>query len=44
MATKNERALTYTFTEPGSYTVSYYLRTSNGDCEFWDFDAIEIEA
>lgn len=44
MATKNERALTYTFTEPGSYTVSYYLRTANGDCEFWDFDAIEIEA
>ena len=43
VATKNEHTLEYTFTEPGSYTVSYYLRTSNGDCEFWDFDAILIE-
>lgn len=43
VATKNEHTFEYTFTEPGSYTVSYYLRTSNGDCELWDFDAILIE-
>lgn len=33
----------YQFTEPGSYTVMYYLRTSNGDNEFWNFSQVIVE-
>lgn len=33
----------YQFNEPGSYTVMYYLRTSNGDNEFWNFSQIVVE-
>jgi len=42
LQTKNQPILEYEFTEPGEYTVSYYLRTANGDYEFWDFDVISI--
>lgn len=34
--------LDYTFTEPGQYTVMYYLTTANGDNEFWNFSEIQI--
>ena len=34
--------LDYTFTEPGQYTVMYYLTTANGDNEFWNFSEIHI--
>lgn len=43
LQTKNESSLEYTFTEPGEYTISYYLRTANGDYEFWDFPVVTIE-
>ena len=33
----------YQFTEPGSYTVMYYLRTPNGDNYFWNFAALEVD-
>ena len=32
----------YEFTEPGKYTVMYYLKTPNGDNEFWNFEEIEV--
>lgn len=41
--TSNTNQREYTFTEPGSYTVMYYLKTPNGDNEFWNFPAIIIE-
>lgn len=34
------RDLTYSFDEPGNYTVMYYLTTPNGDNEFWNFPII----
>ncbi len=40
---ENEKTLTYQFTEPGDYTVMYYLTTPNGDNEFWNFERITIE-
>lgn len=39
-ANSSEKDLTYTFTEPGNYTVMYYLTTPNGDNEFWNFPMI----
>lgn len=33
----------YQFTEPGSYTVMYYLQTSNGNNEFWNFEQVVVE-
>lgn len=39
---ENENYFEYTFQEPGKYTIMYYLRTSNGDNEFWNFEQIEI--
>ena len=33
----------YQFTELGSYTVMYYLRTPNGDNYFWNFAALEVD-
>lgn len=38
--TENINYREYQFTEPGSYTVMYYLRTSNGDNEFWNFEQV----
>ena len=32
----------FTFSEPGGYTVMYYLTTANGDNEFWNFPQVEI--
>lgn len=40
--TNNVNFIEYHFTEPGSYTVMYYLRTPNGDNEFWNFGEIVI--
>lgn len=34
--------LEFTFEEPGKYTILYYLSTSNGDNEFWNFEQIDI--
>lgn len=41
--TNNTNFKEYQFTEPGSYTVMYYLRTSNGDNEFWNFSQIIVQ-
>lgn len=41
--TNNEKTLSYTFKEPGNYTVLYYLRTKMGNNEFRNFDQIHIE-
>ncbi len=41
--TVDENTLSYTFTEPGDYTVMYYLKTKLGDNEFWNFDQIHVE-
>lgn len=41
--TENQDVMEYEFTEPGQYTVMYYLTTSNGDNEFWNFNEIKIE-
>jgi hypothetical protein len=38
-----QNILEYQFTEPGSYTVMYYFKTLNGDMEFWNFKAINID-
>lgn len=40
--TLNKKNMEYTFTEPGSYTVIYYLSTPNGDNEYWNFSALNI--
>ena len=40
--TNNVNFIEYHFTEPGSYTVMYYLQTPNGDNEFWNFGEIVI--
>lgn len=37
----SEKDLIYSFEEPGSYTVMYYLTTPNGDNEFWNFPIID---
>ncbi len=36
-------ALDYTFTQPGKYTVLYYLRTAGGNNEMWNFPEITVE-
>lgn len=41
--TNNVNFIEYHFSEPGSYTVMYYLRTPNGDNEFWNFEEIVID-
>lgn len=41
--TENTNNREYQFTEPGSYTVMYYLRTGNGDNEFWNFEQVVVE-
>lgn len=38
-----ENSLDVQFDEPGTYTVLYYLKTLNGDNEFWNFDEIIVE-
>lgn len=35
ITTKNENHIELELTEPGSYTVSYYFKTANGDQEYW---------
>lgn len=40
---ENKPDIQYEFTEPGKYTVEYYLRTPNGDNEVWNFGEIDIE-
>ena len=41
--TQNENSMEYEFIEPGKYTVMYYLKTPNGDNEFWNFEEIEVK-
>lgn len=41
--TENENTLEFEFTEDGKYTIIYYLKTPNGNNEFWNFEEIEIE-
>lgn len=41
--TNNVNFIEYHFTEPGSYTIMYYLRTPNGDNQFWNFEEIVID-
>lgn len=41
-STYNEKTIQFDFNQPGKYTVIYYLRTSNGDNEFWNFEEIEV--
>lgn len=36
------KELDYLFHLPGKYTVMYYLETSNGEQEFWNFPELEI--
>ena len=43
LQTENQADIEYQFVEPGTYTVMYYLRTVNGDNEFWNFEGIEIQ-
>lgn len=40
---KNTDYVEYQFDEPGKYTVMYYLKTSNGDNEFWNFEQITVD-
>lgn len=40
---KDSNFVEYQFDEPGKYTVMYYLRTSNGDNEFWNFQQVIVE-
>lgn len=40
--TTSSKSLNYSFTQSGSYTVMYYLRTLSGNNELWNFPAIEI--
>lgn len=40
---KNKADMEFTFDEPGNYTVIYYLTTTNGDKEYWNFEQIEIK-
>ena len=39
---KDKKYLEYTFKEPGAYTIMYYLKTTNGDNEFWNFEQVEV--
>lgn len=39
----NESCMEFEFIEPGTYTVMYYLKTPNGDNEFWNFSELVIE-
>lgn len=41
--TENVSDMDYEFKEPGNYTVMYYLKTPNGDNEYWNFEEITIE-
>ncbi len=41
--TANTDSRQYQFSEPGSYTVMYYLRTPNGDNYFYNFEEIIID-
>lgn len=41
--TQNEKSMEYEFVEPGKYTVMYYLKTPNGNNEFWNFEEIEVK-
>lgn len=41
--TQNENSMEYEFIEPGKYTVMYYLKTPNGNNEFWNFEEIEVK-
>ena len=41
--TKDSDTLDYTFTEPGDYTIIYYLHTLTGDTEFRNFAQIHID-
>lgn len=43
LQTENEAEIEYEFIEPGTYTVMYYLKTTNGNNEFWNFEEIEIK-
>lgn len=42
-STSNTNHRKYSFSEPGTYTVMYYLKTPNGDNEFWNFSEIVIK-
>ncbi|MGL4738257.1 MAG: heparinase II/III family protein [Cellulosilyticaceae bacterium] len=39
---RNSETMEYVFKEPGVYTVMYYLRTLNGEEEFWTVPSIQI--
>ncbi|MGL4345853.1 MAG: heparinase II/III family protein [Cellulosilyticaceae bacterium] len=39
---RHNSTLTYEFKEPGVYTVMYYIRTLNGEEEFWTVPPIQI--
>lgn len=39
----DDEVLDYTFSEPGEYTVSFYVTTPNGDREYWNYPIIEIK-
>lgn len=41
--TSNQNTFCTTFQEPGEYTVLYYVRTSNGDHIFRNFQAIPVD-
>lgn len=40
---KNNNELEYTFNEPGTYTILYYLKTQEKNNEFWNFPIINID-
>ena len=42
-STSNTNHRKYSFSEPGTYTIMYYLKTPNGDNEFWNFSEIVIK-
>ncbi len=40
---QSNNILEYEFEEPGNYTVSFYVKTKNGDREFWNYPILSIK-